>query len=189
MLKKAVNNGASVRTGTTVVKVSKSHVFTNNDKFGYKYLIGADGSSSLVRRHLKIATKNLGTGINFQVPKKFDHMEWHLNPNKFNSGYAWIFPHKDSTSVGIYAKNNDLRPAIMKDRFQQWADNNNVQLNSCRPNAFLINSDYKGWNFGNIFLVGDAAGLASRSTGEVISPAIVSGETVAKTISDKDSKP
>jgi flavin-dependent dehydrogenase len=53
-----------------------------------------------------------------------------------------------------------------------------------QPQAELINFDYRGFQFNNIWLVGDAAGLASGLTGEGIHPAIVSGEAVARRIID-----
>ncbi len=49
----------------------------------------------------------------------------------------------------------------------------------------MINYDYKGHDFGNKFLIGDAAGLASGLTGEGIYFAIKSGEDVAKKIINK----
>ena len=48
----------------------------------------------------------------------------------------------------------------------------------------MINYDFRGYHFGNRFLAGDAAGLASGLTGEGIYPAILSGETIAKLIID-----
>ncbi len=59
-----------------------------------------------------------------------------------------------------------------------------MNFKELKAEAATINFDYRGWRFGNIFLVGDAAGLASGLTGEGIYPAVLSGETVAKTILD-----
>jgi flavin-dependent dehydrogenase len=44
------------------------------------------------------------------------------------------------------------------------------------------NADFRGWKFGNIFLVGDAAGLLNPVTTEGIYYAVKSGEGVAKFI-------
>ena len=56
------------------------------------------------------------------------------------------------------------------------------RLSEHKGQAEFINFDYRGYHFNNIFLVGDAAGLASGLTGEGIYPAIVSGEAVARCI-------
>ncbi len=42
--------------------------------------------------------------------------------------------------------------------------------------------------FGNIFLIGDAAGLIYRFTGEGIHPAMISGEEIGKKIIDPNYK-
>jgi geranylgeranyl reductase len=69
----------------------------------------------------------------------------------------------------------------------KWAlaRGHDLQNKSCQ--AALINYDYRGHAFGHAWLVGDAAGLASGLTGEGIYPAIVSGETIARSIVDPDS--
>lgn len=189
MAGKAQNNGAMIITGAQVRHITDSYICLKHRKIGYQYLVGADGSSSMVRRHLKIPTTKIGTGINYQLPVIRQNMEWHLNLSSFHSGYAWIFPHKQSTSVGIYAAGSDLRPGIMKERLQAWSRRHNLDLEDSQTKAALINFDYRGWNFGNTFLAGDAAGLASGFTGEGIYPAIISGQTIAQTIIDPDYAP
>jgi len=52
--------------------------------------------------------------------------------------------------------------------------------------AAPINYLYQGSVFGNIFLIGDAAGLSSRTTGEGISYAMISGQEIGKKIIDKE---
>ena len=61
-----------------------------------------------------------------------------------------------------------------------------LPLKDLQPEAALINFDYRGWKFNNIFLVGDAAGLASPLTGEGIYPAVISGQAVAGAILGND---
>jgi len=52
----------------------------------------------------------------------------------------------------------------------------------------MINYDYKGHEFKNKFLVGDAGGFASGLTGEGMYFAIKSGEDVARKILNKNYK-
>lgn len=182
MLKKAQRAGVIIQSGTLVKEVTEHSITTNKEQFGYQYLVGADGSSSLVRRYLNIDSKYVGTGINYQVPGDFDKMEWHLDTDLFNNGYAWIFPHRNSASIGAYASHAGLRPRTLQEKLHLWAFKCGINLNNTKPQAALINFDYQGWKFNNKFLVGDAAGLASGLTGEGIYPAILSGMTVAKTI-------
>lgn len=182
MLQEAQQAGATIQSGTRVKEITEHYISTNEEQFGYRHLVGADGSSSLVRRYLNIDSNHVGTGINYQVPGNFDKMEWHLDTDLFNSGYAWIFPHRDSASIGAYASHAGLDPKTLQEKLHLWAVKCGISLNNTKPQAALINFDYQGWKFNNKFLVGDAAGLASGLTGEGIYPAILSGKTVAKTI-------
>ena len=147
-------------------------------------MVGADGSSSLVRRQLGLPTDHLGVGINYQVQGNFPEMQWHLDTELFGNGYAWIFPHQDTASIGVYARRSTSKPNILLNRLHQWGTRYNLELKSRQPQAALINSDFRGWRFNNRFLIGDAAGLASGLTGEGIYSAIVSGEEAARTILD-----
>lgn len=150
------------------------------------FVVGADGSSSLVRRSLGLVTEAVGVGITYQVPGDFPRMEWHLDPRRFASGYAWVFPHRRSASVGAYVDRRFMSASDLKGNFLRWAESQGIALGGVRGRAELINFDYQGYRFGNTFLVGDAAGLASGLTGEGIYSAIVSGEAVADIIVAKD---
>ncbi len=187
MLEEAVTAGVKFMKGTHVRHIHNSHIVTDKGDFGFQNLVGADGSSSLVRKHLGIPSPNMGIGIQCHVDRRFDAMEWHLNTNLFGNGYAWIFPHKNQASVGIYAMRNTIKPKALQKTLYQWAQKHGIDLGRCRLEAALINFDYQGWQFDNFYLVGDAAGLASALTGEGIYPAIISGEAVAQAITNENS--
>lgn len=182
MLREAIAAGAEIAAGEAVTEILATHVRTKSRRAAYSFLVGADGSSSMVRRFLQIPTWRLGTGINFQAPIARREMEWHLNPHTFQSGYAWVFPHQESSSIGAYADRQDVPPAQLLRKLYHWSHAQDLTLHQTKPQAALINFDFRGWHFRNIFLVGDAAGLASGFTGEGIYPAIVAGETAAHTI-------
>ncbi len=189
MLEQALAAGAVVRTGTYVGKVTPEQVeFTARDQpgitfsMGYNYLIGADGSNSLVRRYLNLETAAPGVGIHYELPYSLAEMEWHLNTKQLGMGYGWIFPHRQTTSFGIYGIQGAVSSRQLLKKLADWADRRSINLAGLKPRAGLINHDYRGWRFGNKLLIGDAAGLASPLTGEGIYPAIISGETAARSI-------
>lgn len=185
MAEQAQAAGVSITTNALVLKISEDRVaIRGGAEFGYDFLVGADGSSSLVRRQLGIATTEMGVGINYQIAGNFPEMQWHLNPDLFGNGYAWIFPHQDTASIGVYARRSTSKPGLLLNSLHQWATAHGHELKSRQPQAALINSDFRGWRFNNRFLIGDAAGLASGLTGEGIYSAIVSGEEAARTILD-----
>lgn len=190
MAQKAALAGAEIRTGSLVVSIGdRSLVYEDKatgkrDQIQFGWLVGADGSSSLVRRHIGISTRYTGVGINYQIPGDYDEMQWHLNSFLFDSGYAWVFPHLGSASIGAYVDGQKMKAHTLNKNLIKWGEQHGHPLRKFKPSAELINFDFRGWCFNNIFLVGDAAGLASGLTGEGIFPAIVSGETVGNYIAD-----
>ncbi len=191
MARAAADAGATIETGVTVRKITADHVvvqYTDGKvrTIGYTHLVGADGSTSMVRRFLKISTDKMGIGINYQINGTCTDMEWHLNTKMFGSGYGWIFPHRDTISIGAYGDQHNLPAAELKKRLLAWAAEKGYDLSRQQARAALVNYDFQGFSFGPVLLVGDAAGLASGLTGEGIYPAIITGEAVAKKIIDPD---
>lgn len=186
MCQQAENAGAVIKTSCLVNCIDHDSVSTTLGDFGYRYLIGADGSSSIVRKYLRLPTEKVGVGIHFRVPGNFDKMEWHLNNTLFNNGYGWIFPYQNMASVGIYGAKPYNNPKKMLAHLTQWAKQQKIPVDGMKPQAGLINFDYRGWRFGNKMLIGDAAGLASGLTGEGMYSALVSGETAARVILDPE---
>ena len=186
MCQQAQDKGAKIKTSCRVYKITPGTVETSQGEFGYRYLIGADGSSSIVRKYLRLPTDRLGVGIHFQVPGNFKNMEWHLNDSFFLNGYSWIFPFKEMASIGVYGIKPYNNPKQMLCNLIRWTELRKITVTGLKPKAGLINFDYRGWRFNNIMLIGDAAGLASGLTGEGMYPAIVSGETAARVIINPD---
>ncbi|MBU0968939.1 MAG: NAD(P)/FAD-dependent oxidoreductase [Proteobacteria bacterium] len=191
MAEKASRSGSTIKTGTYVTAIGAKEVITSSARFTYDFLVGADGSNSLVRRYLQIPVVHMGAGVQYLVPGNFAEMVWHLDPDQFATGYAWIFPHKNCASVGAYANRADMSPKVLQEKLHHWMAKHGMNTTGLKAEAATINFDFRGFHFGNRFLVGDAAGLASGLTGEGIYSAVCSGEAVARTIIDpahKDQK-
>ena len=187
-LAEAKKQGAEIQLNSRVIKIQKNSVLVNNrEKLSFKYLIGADGSNSMVRRFLALRTKKTLMGMQYLVPKgKFNNLEIFFDLEKFGPTYAWIFPHKEFDSVGVCANPNFIKSNQLKKNFDGWCKKFDINTSNCKFQAAPINYDYQGVEFNNIFLIGDAAGLASGLTGEGIHPAMVSGIEVARKIVDPD---
>ncbi len=188
MAANATEAGAAIRSNCQVTSINKGIItFLNRDtglteQVRFNHLVGADGSSSTVRKYLGIPVSDFGVGINYMVDGNFPSMQWHLNSSLFGSGYAWIFPHRERASIGAYADAKSVSAMFLKTSLIQWANSNQIDLSTSTLTAERINYDYRGYSFDNIYLIGDAAGLASALTGEGIYPAMVSGETVGRQI-------
>ena len=193
MAEQAVEAGVEIITDARVSAIDgltvTAETGSNKTKtFTCSHLVGADGATSLVRRSLKkIPAVKMGPGINYQISGSCEQMEWHLNTRSFGYGYGWIFPHKNTISIGAYGPKGNMTAVQLKNNCIRWAAARGYDLNNEQCQAAMINYDYQGYHFGSTWLVGDAAGLASGLTGEGIYPAIVSGETVARKIIDANS--
>ena len=190
MASQAIAAGVEIRTSCHVKEITASSLTYLNKKDGssqrlaFDQLIGADGSVSAVRRHLGLASVACAIAINYQIPGLADEMEWHVDIDRFRNGYAWIFPHRQTISIGAYVDCRQMRGQRLKKGLIDWADERGYDLSRHDATAEYINFDYRGWRFGNFFLIGDAAGFASGLTGEGIYPAVVSGEAVGRFLID-----
>ncbi|MCU0680221.1 MAG: NAD(P)/FAD-dependent oxidoreductase [Planctomycetes bacterium] len=178
-----------VKTEALVSQIEKEYLVINGEKVFYKILVGADGSASLVRKFLNLKSEDLGIAIQYLLPNtKYRDFEVFFKDQFFSAWYAWIFPHQDFVSIGCGAKPQVLSSDKLQRNFQLWLKENNIDVSSAQYQAFPINCDYQGHKFENIYLIGDAAGLASIFTGEGIYQALVSGEEVGRMILDEKYK-
>lgn len=172
-----------VRTNSRVNKITPDFVEVNGELIEYGYLVGADGSNSLVKRYLGFTETAPGMGIQYIIPtRQFTRFEFFFSPNYFSAWYAWIFPHRDYVSIGCGAGHKHLPAKQLQKNFDKWLKNHHVDLTDARYEAFPMNYRFVGIDFGNVFLTGDAAGLLSAFTGEGIYQALITGEEVAKMI-------
>ena len=183
--------GVEVRTNSQVVEIKDKHlVCKNGESFGFKYLVGADGYSSLVRRHLGLKVEKKLIGFQYTIPVKHEYpaLEIFMNARRFSVWYAWIFPHKDTIAVGCCCDPQRIDPKKIKTGFHKWLKDNNLDPGNAKLESSPIACDYRGVKFGDIFLVGEAAGLASGLTGEGIYQSLVSGMEVARMILNPEHK-
>jgi geranylgeranyl reductase len=182
------NTSVKVLKKAKVTQISKGEITVNSKtKYGYRYLVGADGVSSIVRRYLKIPIEKRLIGIQYLIPsKRKPKLEIFMDAKLFKAWYAWVFPHENHIAVGCCADPKLMPVADLKKNFKIWLDQKGFDISNAEYQSWPINYDYRGYKFGNTFLVGEAAGLASGFTGEGIYQALASGDTVARTILDKN---
>ena len=183
-LGKAKKSGVVVRTRSRVTSITRNHVVVNGkEKIKFKYLVGADGSASIVRKYLGLGTDMVVSGMQYIIPsQKYHKFEIFFDSSLFNSWYCWIFPHKNYVSIGCGADPKLFSISKLRKNFEKWLLKNNIDVSKGKLEVFPINSDYRGCKFGKIYLIGDAAGLAYGYSGEGIYQAFVSGDEVAKMI-------
>ncbi|HSG68116.1 MAG TPA: NAD(P)/FAD-dependent oxidoreductase [Bacteroidales bacterium] len=171
-----------IRQESRVVEIRDDRVvLRDGTEIGYGFLVGADGYASVVRRFLGLPQDKTMIGIQYQVPMPGlePRLEIFLDSRNFNSWYGWKFPHKDILAVGCGCDPRYYSPKKLKENFHAWLNNQNIDVSRAIYQSAPISYDYRGLRFGNIFLVGDAAGIASGLTGEGIYQSLVTGIEVA----------
>ncbi len=176
--------GGEVRTAAAVTAIGDGHVVTAaGERLAYRWLVGADGATSLVRRHLGLPLEKRIFTLQYRIPWHDEpRFEIHMNGRYFHSWYGWIFPHRNELVAGVGGDPRYVSTGWMKKRFHRWLERTGLDITDARYESFPISYDYRGWDFGNLFLAGEAAGLASGLTGEGIYQALVSGKAVADKI-------
>ncbi len=176
--------GIEIRTGTKVVKIDDDKVYTDTgSEIVWRFLIGADGVTSVVRRYLNLPVEKRIFTFQYRIPWDGEpRFEIHMNARFFHSWYGWVFPHNHYLVVGSGGDARYVSPAKMKERFHKWLEKQGFDISKATYESYPISYDYRGWDFNPVFLIGEAAGLASGLTGEGIYQALVSGEAAATRI-------
>lgn len=183
------NTNVEVRNRAKVTQIEPNKVVVNDsDTYQYKYLVGAGGYSSIVRKYLKIPQEKRLIGLQYTIPDPDvdPRLEIYLNSKRFYSWYAWKFPHHKSFAVGCVADPQKVSSKKLKANFKKWLEEMEIDISNAKYESYPISYDYRGYKFDNIFLAGEAAGMASGFTGEGIYQSLVSGKTVAETILDSN---
>jgi len=181
-----------VKANSQVIEIrDNSVVLKDGTAYGFRYLVGADGYSSMVRRHLGLKVQKKLIGFQYTIPVQVEYpaLEIFMDARRFSVWYAWIFPHGDRIAVGCCCDPRRVDPQKIKDGFHNWLKDRKLDPGDASLESYPIAYDYRGVKFGNTFLVGEAAGLASGFTGEGIYQSLVSGQEVAKMIIDPMHKP
>jgi geranylgeranyl reductase family protein len=165
-------------------------VTTRHRRWRGRYLIGADGANSLVRRRLS---------------QPFPSSHWSLATGAFAAGgtgreivvrfvrkppgYIWSFPRTDHLAIGICAPANVANAPVLRGHLDRWLACQDLGRGcEMTPYSWPIPSlPLQAWADGvpagrRWLLAGDAAGLVDPLTREGIYYALRSGELAAQSI-------
>jgi len=171
----------SLKNGIWEVKTEKGEVFKS------KYLIGADGSFSIVRNKVfnekleLLPTLEYLVELEKEIPTSI--MRLYFDREKFPSGYAWIFPKSKKTANAGLGGEKNLKEGfkyLMEDIVKKEFGNYKLLKNK---------SGVISWGGAkiklfknNAFLVGDAGGLVDPIFGGGMNNAMISGKIAAECI-------
>ncbi len=181
--------GAEIILGERVIDVSDQCLRLADGRLvTFKYLVGADGASSITRKFLGLSVKRCEMAMQYIFPVSFGNFSIYLEDVGFSCGFIWQFPHPKFTSIGCGFVLNDCSFQEQKNNFDSWLNKREIDLSRAKFEVALINYDYRGYSFGNVYLAGEAAGLTSGFTGKGIYSALISGRQIAQEILLKERK-
>ncbi len=158
-------------------------VVTQDEQLTARFLVGADGANSTVRRLCGLPPQQFGFAIEGQVAAsaaggRSVRIDFGVVPR----GFGWVFPKGDHLNVGVYTY--DARFPLFPQQLRWYA-----RASLGREDvSHLVGSPIGmgGWarepRRGRVFLAGDAAGFCEPVLGEGIYYAIASGQIAAAAI-------
>lgn len=161
-------------------------VETPAGEFSARYLIGADGVNSVVRRCLQgREERSLGFAIEAQVYcEQLPAMTFDFGVTK--DGYGWLFPKGDHVNVGLYTSTTRALPGR-----QELENYTRAKLGSVRIEHIVgcyigVGNGASPPGTARVILAGDAAGVVEPLLGEGIHNALASGQAAAAAVVDAD---
>ena len=171
--------------------------FVIDGRYRCRFLVGAGGTHCAVRRNLfadLLAAQDVALAQELEFTPsnsivRDSHLWWRY---PYNPGFAWYIPKPDAVNIGFgYFKTSHSPSNDPWSSFVQLLKREGLLASCEQPKA-------KGWGYyllenpGTIlkddgaFLIGDAAGLATRDLGEGIGQAVESGKACAAEIDNGD---
>lgn len=178
--------GAEIRTATPATRIDlKARTLEADGRtIRYRHLIGADGSTSVIRRVLGLASPRAFFAGEFNIAGvRLEHLLVAYDSDALASGYFWIFPHDAYTSIGAGAHKGLVPPGTIRPYIVRKLTELGVDPGETPFEGATVEVEFFGFDFpGNVHLAGDAAGMPSGLTAEGIYAALITGEEAARQI-------
>jgi len=185
----AILSGAEISIGTKALDLTSEGVIIEKDGkrklIQSKVVIGADGVDSIAARRCGQPQIERIFALQYEVVlfESQSHADIFFDKD-YEGGYAWFFPKKRTANVGIgiVASKMSHLPELL-DRFLNHLKESGklpkIEIVSKTGGSIPCNPRLKSL-FGNVLLVGDAAGHAHPITGAGILNAVVGGEIAGR---------
>ncbi|MFQ5836326.1 MAG: NAD(P)/FAD-dependent oxidoreductase [Candidatus Bathyarchaeia archaeon] len=197
LCKLAEESGVQVWYGTEFLELQQSKpilVTAKKDgsiiKVTTRYLIGADGVYSKVRKQLYGRIKVETVPVlqeHWRAEGDFDDYFYAFFRGKVSPTYAYVFPKDDLYVVGIGASKKGSASIFTRiSLFKKWLTEKFAfkPLSLMKREVWAIPYGFALQGVGNVILVGDAAGFCNSLSGEGIRFAIESGVAAGNAVRD-----
>jgi digeranylgeranylglycerophospholipid reductase len=192
MIRAAVNSGAELMLATRAVRRIDAQTVLLRQRDGQclpvraSIIVGADGPRSTVGRWVGAVNTHLLPGVQAILPlaAPMDWTEVYFEPEIY-AGYGWLFPKNEVANVGLGLKTTPNSPATTRavlDRFISRLRASGKVMGAALGYAagWIPAEAVRRAVFGNLLLVGDAAGHTHAITGAGIANAVVCGEMAGR---------
>jgi len=154
-----------IKPGKEIIKIK-----TNKDEIiRTRFLIGADGASSITRKKMNLGDINSTLTVQYVIDKEPEHGVLKIfYDEKYQGDYKWIFPNGDTSKVGFPSLGNmkiDIKGKVLKKQ---------SRLIGCGGLRNIVK--------GNVLLIGDAAGQTNLLSKGGIRPGMFAGKIAAESI-------
>jgi flavin-dependent dehydrogenase len=166
---RAATLGVELLWGTPVTDIASSRVYVGNRSVGAKWIIGADGAHSRVRRwaNLDACTQRNGRYAfrrHYRIAPWTDHMELYWNPH--DQAYVAHVTEQE-VIVGLMSRDPQFRADEALRGFPELeARLRSADIVSVERGALAVTRRLRRLYRDNIVLVGDASGTVDPITGE-----------------------
>lgn len=194
-LEEAKKAGCKTCLGDKVVRIHNTTINTASGReIATDFIIGADGSNSIIRKQLYGSTKDEVSPIALEVDIPYKNLKYYLPQEEIfpwiffgyvKTGYGWLFPKKDFITAGLAGMllNDDKNLLVAFKRLLAAVCLDPTKaIGEIKGHPVPLNARCDETGSNNILLVGDAAKLVEPLTGEGIYFAALSGSLAAKAI-------
>lgn len=187
-LQKTIERGAAFEVHSKIVSIETTgqhiEIKTSRSVIFAKYLLGADGVHSTVRKLTNVFSDlKKATAVEGKVYLSESQMpDLEIDFGYVKNGYGWIFPKHDHVNIGLYSYSPHEK--LGRSRLEEYAKAKFPEYNLTEIEGFQMGINTQKYipKSPNIFLIGDAAGLVDSLLGEGIFNALKSGQLVAEAI-------
>ena len=191
LLAEARAAGAEVLDGVTVTGITEGPdlvtLTTSDGPMTARYVVGADGSTSRIARHVGVTLDTVDLGLEVELAtgpqtarwERRIHLDWGTDPGT----YAWVFPKGDTLTVGvIQSRGHAPATRAYLARFVQEMGLSSLTEVKSSGHLTRTRTDGSPLSRGRVLVAGDAAGLLEPWTREGVSYAVRSGKMAGRAV-------
>lgn len=171
--------GGQIKLNSEVVEIREDHVLLRNrERIDYDILIGADGPTSRIARHIGVKHQ-FAPACQYKLAcdtSDMDYLEFYID-RRFSPDYSWIFPKKGVINVGTEGDFAKL------DAFLAHKGLSSYKVIE-KEAGILPTSGIQRLAWRNIALIGDAAAITNPLSGSGLTPIIYASEILARHITN-----